>query len=338
VNRSHERDEKVERLLRQSLRAPRQGSTDACLDGETMAAWMDDGLRGAALDQAQAHVADCARCQALLRDLVRIEPAAPPEEPARRRWLMWLVPLTAAATAVAIWVAIPEERRAQLPPPAAEQSTPPDAAPTELRRDVQPAAPAPERAKKTAEQTVAPSARSRSETPLKPGPAVKEEQSKTRTTLDESVQDQAAAPPRAAPPAAAQEPSAPASTLAKDQLAAFAAAGGIVILSPDPMVRWRVQGVLIQRSTNGGAAWNPVMTAPAELAAGSAPSPAVCWLVGRNGLVLRSIDGTSFSRVLFPEAIDLTTVRAADAQTASVTGRDGRVFETTDGGLTWRPR
>jgi photosystem II stability/assembly factor-like uncharacterized protein len=51
--------------------------------------------------------------------------------------------------------------------------------------------------------------------------------------------------------------------------------------------------------------------------------------------VLLSTDGRSWRRVAFPEMADLAAVQAADAQTANVTTADGRMFRTTDGGLTW---
>ena len=61
------------------------------------------------LAAAELHVAKCPRCLALL---AAIERTAPPvaAEPHQRMWLRWLVPLTAAATAVAIWIAIPQQQ------------------------------------------------------------------------------------------------------------------------------------------------------------------------------------------------------------------------------------
>jgi hypothetical protein len=37
----------------------------------------------------------------------------------------------------------------------------------------------------------------------------------------------------------------------------------------------------------------------------------------------------------FPEAVPLTSIRATDDQTATVTTEDGRQFVTEDGGRTW---
>jgi photosystem II stability/assembly factor-like uncharacterized protein len=67
-----------------------------------------------------------------------------------------------------------------------------------------------------------------------------------------------------------------------------------------------------------------------------APSVSVCWLIGRGGVILRSVDGLRFVRVSFPEATDLAAIRATDARQATVTTADGRVFTTTDGGVSWR--
>ena len=78
-------------------------------------------------------------------------------------------------------------------------------------------------------------------------------------------------------------------------------------------------------STNAGATWELLPTGgPAELTAGSSPSPFVCWLVGRGGVVLRTTDGRRWERVPFPEPVDLVSVQSSDAQTAVVTTTDGR--------------
>jgi photosystem II stability/assembly factor-like uncharacterized protein len=75
--------------------------------------------------------------------------------------------------------------------------------------------------------------------------------------------------------------------------------------------------------------------AAVALTAGFSPSRDTCWIVGRAGLVLLSSDGATWQRRAFPEPMDLTGVRASDAQHAVVTTTDGRQFVTTDGGVTW---
>jgi photosystem II stability/assembly factor-like uncharacterized protein len=76
--------------------------------------------------------------------------------------------------------------------------------------------------------------------------------------------------------------------------------------------------------------------ATTDLTAGNAPSADVCWLVGRGGMVLRTIDaGRQWQRVPFPETVDITVVTASNALNATVSSADGRRFQTTDGGGSW---
>jgi hypothetical protein len=51
--------------------------------------------------------------------------------------------------------------------------------------------------------------------------------------------------------------------------------------------------------------------------------------------VIRSVDGERWERLPFQLSIDLVGVRATDARSAIVSTRDGRRFETLDGGATW---
>jgi photosystem II stability/assembly factor-like uncharacterized protein len=109
------------------------------------------------------------------------------------------------------------------------------------------------------------------------------------------------------------------------------------VVSPDPAIRWRLgaRGV-VDRTENGGTTWTSLAIGVAvELTAGASPAPSVCWIVGRNGTVLRSLDGRSWDTVNIPVAVDLVSVEAADGSNATVTAADGRRFRTTDGGRTW---
>jgi hypothetical protein len=102
-------------------------------------------------------------------------------------------------------------------------------------------------------------------------------------------------------------------------------------------IQWRIHASgTVERSING-AGWEPVLLDPPGLriSNGTAPLPQVCWLVGSQGVVLLTTDGRLFSRLQFPETVDLASVRATNARVATVVATDGRRFSTTDAGRTW---
>jgi hypothetical protein len=282
-----------------------------CLDAETLAAWMDGGLTGAALEDVRAHVADCERCQALMGAMGATRAAIPATEPQRasasalraaadkpRRWLMWGVPLAAATTAIAIWVAIPEQRQ----PPAAPAPAAAPAAPLEKQ----------ERATTEPPPAVAPQSSSAKSAPAQAPPAQRSDDIAQLTpdaVITESV------PPPLAPPSAPQRP------------------GGVAgQIAPAPRAEARV----LDAAASCGPP--PPAGTAGQLTASSAATPDVCWAVGRGGLVLLSIDGRTWQRVNFPEMTDLASVRATDARTASISTADGRTFSTANRGQTWTVR
>jgi hypothetical protein len=300
-------------------------ASDACLDAETLAAWIDDGLDPAAVAQAEAHVSSCARCQALVGGMARGAPEVPVSGHLRSSfWRWWLAPVAAAAAATLVWMVVPDARYTAPPtPPTAEvaqapserfvnepQSPAPLAAPppaavsprptSDARRETAAAAPA--EARKTLEQTVSTEASARSAKP----------------TTD--AQEQRAAP---APPTFRAD-----LTAARD------------VASPDPAVRWRIRaGGVVDYTPDDGRTWERAATGvTTEIVAGSSPAPQVCWLVGPGGLVLVSTDGRTFARVSTPVEADLVGIHASDARTSVATAGDGRVFQTDDGGRTWRLR
>jgi hypothetical protein len=103
-------------------------------------------------------------------------------------------------------------------------------------------------------------------------------------------------------------------------------------------IRWRILASgRVERSSSGGASWEPVPIAPpAVITAGSSPAPSICWLAGQGGVVMLTVDGQTFQRVTFPEVVDLTAIQATSAVRATVTTIDGRMLTTTDRGATWR--
>jgi hypothetical protein len=114
----------------------------------------------------------------------------------------------------------------------------------------------------------------------------------------------------------------------------------VVVTAPDGSTRWRLTtGGRIWRSIDAGANWRALVSGTSSgLLAGSAPSATLCWVVGTGGTVLRSEDGEHWERRPFPLAVDLVAVRATSGRAASVVARDGRQFETLDGGATWSSR
>ena len=374
MNTSRERDQTLERLLRQSLLSPAVGGvTDACLDAETMAAWMGGGLSGAGLETAQSHVADCGRCQALLGELARIDTAmpaagsAPVLEHAPRRWFVWVAPFAAAAAAVAIWVVVPRE--AGLRTPAPREATGPSAAPptaplTARNAQGDGASPLAKQEGTSAKKTDsleadalkpqatgalgggAPSALASpaatagpaaAPMPLAEGAA----QASRQDSADIARPAAAERSARPAPSAVEMRSKAALAAAAPPAAAAVQAANRLVrvdieVVSPDPQIRWRLAGPTVQRSVDGGSRWETLPTGTStELTAGSAPAVSVCWLVGRGGVVLLSTDGRTWRRIPFPEITDLSSVQATGALVASVVAVDGRTFTTTDGGATW---
>jgi hypothetical protein len=354
-----DRDASLDRLLAGALSARVGEAADgACLDAETLAAWADEALDPRERASAEAHAADCARCQALLAAMVR---TTPPMAEARSWWRMpalgWLVPLTVAATALVIWVAVPNRVPVQVSDGGAEvvdQLTPALAPATAAAPRADAQAPG-----QPGVQPQTQAARERDSAAFAP-PVDRREQRKTEAlekdsapaetkakALSEVVTPVPAAPLAGAAPTPAFAPAAPppsadsnlqrAAPAASARVATFANPLETIVVSSNPATRFRLlRGGGVQRSADAGATWRTEVTGATEtLTAGASPSPSVCWLVGPSGTVLLSTDGRSWRRVRFPETVDLHSVIASDHENATVTTVDARVFVTADGGQTW---
>ena len=354
------------RLLRETLRGQTKPvSSSGCLDTDTLAAWSDGTLSARDRAAAESHASSCVRCQALLAAMAKT--ALPAQ--ARGWWhasaIGWLVPVAVAAAAVLLWINVPAKRT---PPSAAAQqaATPVVIAPTVASAD----RPAESKDRERAPQRTMKVEESRARAAAGAAQSFARRAEQANAALG-GMRDAAVppssptAPPAAAPPsqAAATEATptptprstAEASraatleergaraltnqpyTAARAQLMAKASNTPTLIVSPDANVRWRIARGDVERSVDGGTTWEIQPTgAPTTPTAGAAPSPTVCWLVGPGGLIVLSTDGKTWQRVSFPEAIDLTSIRASDAANATVTAIDGRTFVTSDGGKTWR--
>jgi Putative zinc-finger len=109
----------------------------------------------------------------------------------------------------------------------------------------------------------------------------------------------------------------------------------LVATRSNQQVAWRLRDGWIERTDDGGGSWRAQARDVAGLVSGSAPSPEVCWVVGKGGLVLRTTDGERWSPVKLPTEEDLVEIVAQNAETAVVTAASGRRFSTRDGGQSW---
>jgi hypothetical protein len=371
----------MDQLLRGTLEE-RTGGTPPmpCLDAETAAALADDTLSAAERSRAEAHAADCARCQALLATLVAITPGAVGRAWWRRPAVAWLVPAAVAATAILVWVNLPRSPGAELAFHTARDAghqvesdesriAPPD--PDAARRSQSaPESPAPPTATRgrqeqlrdrsaaandapAAAQVAGQASRPVTSAAVAPQPPAADMR-QADAVLPSTTSPHAGTAPQAAPSLAADAGTSTRAEAAQEQSIAetltlttsertlarrFDAARETVIVSSNPISRWRIGSAgVVHHSTDGGATWQTHSTGVnVTLTGGASPSPAVCWLVGQHGTVLISTDeGRSWQRVPFPVAIDLVSIRATDDKTASVMTADGRTFSTSDRGRTWR--
>lgn len=108
--------------------------------------------------------------------------------------------------------------------------------------------------------------------------------------------------------------------------------------TPDPQVRYRVNGYRIYRSAKNGKDDRLVFRVAKgeELSMASVPSADVCWVVGNKGLVVVIANGKPPQRVRIPTVLDLYSIGSKDALTATVATIDRQVYETVDGGKTWK--
>jgi hypothetical protein len=109
------------------------------------------------------------------------------------------------------------------------------------------------------------------------------------------------------------------------------------IPTPDAKILWMLASPgVIEKSEDGGATWKPeYLETRALILAGAAPTAQICWLVGVNGIILRTTNGAHWKTIRPPVGADFVRVEAEDGLTATVTATDGRKFATVDGGKSW---
>jgi len=350
-------------VLRETLRGRMTPDPSAgCLDGEVLAAWSEGTLDAGERDALERHAADCARCQALLAAMARIEPHSP------SRWWRpstfgWLAPLAAAAAAILIWISLPSSSIDRAP------GTSTVAKSVGLPRDAALPAPEPPAPVVTVPDrvAVAPADRHRAAAGGRVAPRIAPDPPRVADATIDAISQKKDAPQATvaetretvtAPPAAAgavagglprrDETLTSAGKIQPPQKSGIAgitadsvlrrALVPVDVVSPDPGMRWRLLPAgQVARTIDRGMTWQTQSTGVSTtLTAGAAPAPTVCWLVGPGGVVVLSTDGVTWQRLAFPDASDLIAVRATDAANAIVTTADGRTFRTTDGGKSWR--
>lgn len=321
------RDQQLDRALKQELRAMAAPAGDH-IDAETLAAWADGGLDATMMAAVESHVSSCPRCQLIAGVMTKSAPVVAAEPRRAFRIPAWWYPIAAGAAAVTIWMVVPQQREiAPVPPapPAAvapeSPSTPTEVAPSQGRNQPPANVDLPERGTIVQNKP--------------PGPPVTLQDNAAKEDVDALKRSPQRNEIAAAAPAAAP-PSAPVAIGELQKSARFAATS-TEIVSPDASRRWRVAANGIERSEDGGRTWLVVRPTTGDVITGGvAPAGSICWLIGRSGVVLVTADGVTFSRAPLPEAIDLSSISATDAQSATVTTVDGRRFRTDDAGRSWR--
>lgn len=312
------------------------------LDAEVVAAWADGSLDPQVRAAAEAHTADCTRCQAVLAAMVRTEPAA--AQPGRG-WLgarvRWLVPLAAAAAAVALWVGVsndvpapgtppqiasraepvPDEAARAVPTPTLAVPPPRDAATREI---------SPDESRRRPDSAAPPAARTEA-----PRQAEKPAAAPGPVRLDELRRDPSAgaAPPspgRSEKPAAL--PPVPVPTES--------------VLTPtqtQTQTQTQVGPTQTQSAQSQTPATETVLARRAAFSTNTAlgdvasPDPAVRYRVGMKGSIQRSADGgKTWVAQTSPVTLDLFAASAPSPEVCWIVGRSGVVLLTTDGGATWR--
>jgi hypothetical protein len=364
----------LRRSLASNSGANEAGAEGTCPGPDILAAYYERSLDRAEISRYELHFSQCARCRQQLATMARAE-EKPGPKPARQ-WLWdwrWLGSAATVLLFVAVWAArrsAPVVTTAKAPVDAvlqADQEPVPDAGEASPRSRTPPSSStAPPRARPdSAMVPSAPSSDSRAlgnqrqpapDLPLNgreysglstlvpgPRPPLPEPSGTTEGLVaGKSERRSTAAATEASKTRNMESPTATSYGAANRASVAETAVEPsiqILIRTPNPKVLWRIAGGgLIERSENEGATWHGQLPdANAHLVAGAAPRVKVCWVVGRDGLILLTKDATKWEKIPPPIPADFIAVTAKDASSATVTTSDGLKFMTVDGGKKWKP-
>lgn len=345
-----DRDRAIDQALRHTFRTPMSTpparTTGECVDADGLAAWSEGTLSSDRAAAVESHLSECARCQQMLAMFARTSPEPVVPEPLWRRWrLQWLVPIAAAATAAAIWVASPRQDQTSVSPPVSDSAAPSNAPSSSTAKPDERAEPAREAARPEA------AARPRS---------ASESESKLRQRVAEEP----------APPAAlAATPPEPKSLQKSETLERRDAAVGTV--QPAPQAQAEADTDLRARANDAfspqpeapdkrassppaagaaapTAAPAPVSPAPSAARSGvralgtaarfvggaeiPSPNPQIRWRIGGGGQVERTTNGgAQWQPATIPAAGALTAGVSPSSSVCWIVGRAGAVYVTADG-------
>jgi hypothetical protein len=335
----HEREQ--DSWLGTMLRRSSSTAPGDCLDGETLAAWADGGLSTKAAAAVELHASSCSRCMAVLAAMERTAPAPSATHawtPARL--FRWAAPLAAAATAVAIWVVVPDRLMTPVQPaPAHDVAAPAPHADSAVPVPV----PVPERGTANVEPRTGnrePGTRNPERSQPAPSARLDQRAAEEAPQMRDELRRERAAPqalgaaetaaPEAAPPAFAPEvpPAAPPAAPAPQAEAAPPAA------APSAAQKRFATDTLAESATAANAQRSMNLTT--RQAESIAPSNALMrWRVVQPVSVERSRDGgKTWTKTTLP-AQNVVSVRAVDADRAVATASDKTEFYTTNAGRSW---
>ena len=340
-------------LLRAALKAPVPEPQDGCLDAGMLAAWFEGTLDPVERAAAEAHAAECSRCQAVLAAMIRIEPPMESRPWWRSPAFGWLVPMAVAAAALVVYVRMERDPRtlgvAMAPavapapvPPAAGQAAAAEPTAKAERDAAVPSSAAASRASTRA----APKETDRFEPLVKsheklqekpamtesaaaPSPAEVQQLKDRLASVDETTPQQAASAPPAAPAA-----SAAAATPKTTQ-------PGLVVTATTPATEERARA---DTAAGKSVAESVIANVAADAAAGFRQAQLVVqtadgstrWRSVTAGSVQRSIDaGATWETQSTGVAAIVSSGAAPSKSVCWLVGKGGVVLLSSDG-RSWR--
>lgn len=305
---------------------------------------MDGALSATERSAAEAHASDCARCQAMLAAIVRTAPDVR-RTPSWIGSVRWLVPIAAAALAIAVWVGVTRESAA---PQVARTETAPAPVP---EREAKPSAIAQLPAEPKATIAEAPAARDTKEERSKRATAKKDRDEAaapfggiagSKSTVDRiDALEQNRAPVAATPPPPPAAPLPP-PVSAAGQAGATSAPAVAPAVPPEPQpakpqLLNEAVTVTSEASQVGRRSTLPAQTRmpPVEVVS---PERSYRWRAVTPGSIQHSVDGgLSWRSSTTGTSVPLRAGSAPSRTVCWLVGQGGLVLLTTDG-QNWQVR